>query len=67
MSKIINYPSLFPEQEGGAAYEDSLNASKKPRRRLNSYKVGRYKDTKQTSREKRNKTLWASLYPNPKR
>ena len=65
--RIPNYPSLFPELEGGAAYEDSLNASKKPRRRLNSYKVGRYKDTNQTSRERRNKKLWASLYPTPKR
>jgi hypothetical protein len=65
--RVQNYPSLFPELEEGNTYGGSLNAHKKPRRRLNSYQVGRYKDSGKTSLEKRNEKLWATLYPTPKR
>ena len=63
--RVQNYPSLFPELEGGA-YGGSLNAAKKPRRRLSSSQVGKWTGKEETSREKRNRRLWASLYPTPK-
>lgn len=64
--RVQNYPSLFPELEGGA-YGGSLSTHKKPRRKPNSYQVGNYKGKEETSREKQNRRLWASLYPTPKR
>ena len=64
--EVPNYPSLFPELEGGA-YGGSLNTQKEPRRRLNSSQVGNYKGKEKTSREKRNRKLWDTLYPIPKR
>ena len=63
--QVANYPSLFPELEGGS-YGGSLSTTKKPRRRLNSSQVGNYKGKVETSREKQNRQLWASLYPTPK-
>ena len=59
---IQNYPSLFPELEGGT-YGGSLSAQRKPRRRLNSSQVGNWKGKEETFRERRNRKLWASLYP----
>ena len=61
--RVQNYPSLFPELEGGNTNGGSPKASKKPRRRLKSNKVGKYKEKQQTSRERQNGRLWASLYP----
>jgi hypothetical protein len=63
--RVQSSPSLFPELEGGA-YGGSLNAAKKPRRRLSSSQVGKWTGKEETSREKRNRRLWASLYPTPK-
>ena len=62
--RVQNYPSLFPELEGGSY--GVLNTPQKPRRRLNGYQVDNYKGKELTSRERRNKKLWASLYPTPK-
>ena len=63
--RVQSSPSLFPELEGGA-YGGSLNAAKKPRRRLNSSQVGKWKGKELTSRERQNKRLWATLYPTQK-
>jgi hypothetical protein len=57
--------NLFPELEEDT-FGGSLNPSKTPRRSLNASQVGNYKGKEPTSREKRNKSLWASLYPTPK-
>lgn len=62
---VQTYPSLFPELDG-RAYGGSLSTPKKPRRTLRSSQVGNYKGKEETSREKRNRRLWASLYPTPK-
>ena len=63
--RVENYPDLFPEL-GGGTYGESLNTKKKPRRGLNSSQVGKWTGKEETSREKRNRRLWASLYPTPK-
>ena len=62
--RVQNYPSLFPELEGGSY--GGLNDAKKPRRRLNSSQVGKWKGKELTSRERQNKRLWATLYPTQK-
>ena len=60
--RVQNYPSLFPELDGGT-YGGSISTSKNPRRRLNGCQTGCYKGKELTSRERRNRKLWASLYP----
>ena len=63
--RVENYPDLFPEL-GGGTYGGSLNAKKKPRRTLKSSQVGKWTGKEETSRQKRNRKAWASLYPTPK-
>jgi len=62
--RVQNYPSLFPELEGGT-YGGILKATKEPRRRLNASRAGKWTGNKKTSRQRRNRKAWESLYPTP--
>ncbi len=64
--KQIKSLNLFPDMEV-ETYGGSLNASNKPRRGLKKHNIGKYKEREGTAREKRNKKLWANLYPTPKK
>lgn len=65
-------PPAFQGEPFGVGIEepplqDSLRTSKKPRRRLNGCKWYDYAGAGKTSRERRNASLWATLYPTPRR
>ena len=63
--RVQNYPDLFPEL-GAGTYGGSLNAKKQPRRALNSSQVGKWTGKEETSRQKQNRRVWATLFPTPK-
>ena len=68
--RVPDYPSMFgelaeadPSGEEGA----SLSTSKEARRGSFSLRKDKRKPTERESREKRNKGLWETLYPTPKK
>ena len=63
--RVQNYPDLFPEL-GGVTCGECLNAKNKPRRTLKSSQAGTWTGKEKTSRQKRNRKAWASLFPTPK-
>lgn len=60
--RVPNYPSFFDELTDTGA--ESLNKGSIEARRSRRFpKVGKWKGKEKSSRERRNTSLWESLYP----
>ena len=63
--RVQNYCSLFPEL--GAEYGSSHTPPKKTNGSHQKPQAGKRKGAAPSSRERRNKRLWESLFPSPRK